>query len=274
MNMALRLPAEHVYTVTPASVDDFAQCGWRYRATHLAKQNRVMRFEQPTYSLQLGKAVHETLAKINQKLLTDGGFPDPSVILAKLWNPSYFRTKEEEEEARYALLGMVEHYRAFLTHEALTVLAAERFTQTSRLHLHDGVQVVLRGKIDVLCQRPDGTVLCLDFKTGSVLPSGDDLAMRPSSTVYRCLAKLVCADAPAVLIGQLLLSTGINVTVDLEPEHVEAGKAVIRTMVTGLDAEPSLNSDVFQPKPGEYCAYCFAQAGCPLFLTDGEGDAF
>jgi hypothetical protein len=130
-----------------------------------------------------------------------------------------------------------------------------------------------KGKIDAFVRhRDDGTLIALDFKTSCHLPIPEDLATKPSSTVYTCLAKRQYPSATIIEVSQLSTASGMSVSVALTRPELELGRNNIHAMVTSLHQSKALGSSAFESRPGEHCAWCDFQNSCPIFATADEGE--
>lgn len=272
----MALPAQSVPIrtprLTPAQLDIWQACGFQYAAQKRDATQWTLG-DSPSFGLALGKAAHEVVAHVNRLLVGNTSFPEVDTTLERFFNPSHFADEEQALEGRHAAGAMLDQYREYLTKNELTVLSFERFVKTPEMTVAGIASFVLSGKIDAILRAPDGTITAMDFKTGSLLPPREVLSSRLSTAAYRCLAKQLHPKGTPVLIGQLLLTTGIDVTVDLSDDDVQRSKALIGKLALALHEDPLMMGPMFQPTMHEGCAYCRYQAMCPLFGDNTGADS-
>ena len=117
----------------------------------------------PKTYLGLGTAVHATvelLSKDRQKGIARSR-DEAIAILQASWDSSAYTSKKQEDEYWGKALALLDNYFAWEAANENTVLEVERrFSFSYGDHL-------MRGKIDRLERRPDGSLVVVDFKTGS-----------------------------------------------------------------------------------------------------------
>ena len=145
--------------------------------------------------------------------------------------------------------------------ELVDLLVGECFIRTEPRGIGDGLAIALSGRIDRLGLRVDGTLEVLDFKTGSTLPSEEELRADPATTAYHLLA---ASRFPAdrIVVAQWSLRSGAQSEVALQPSDIIAGKEQLRTMVR------ELHRGAFSLNPGVACGYCPSRSTCPALAPD------
>jgi hypothetical protein len=225
-------------------------------------------------ALAWGTAIHNLL-KIDTRRRLAGQAPLPPDDLivrgtprAPLWDaPGYLKL------AHACVVGM----RAYLAEEELEVLRAEEFVRTRPrpvLGAH-GVVVVLSGRFDLVCRRPDGRLVLPDMKTGTRIPSDLELAVLPSTTLYTLLGQELRRQDAAIRkrttddieIVQVLPHLAAYSSTRLTPAELAAGQASLRELVTAIDMGE------YTATPGEWCAYCpvYATGDCPAWVARQGG---
>jgi len=131
----------------------------------------------------------------------------------------------------------------------------------------EGSAVELSGRLD-LAARTEQALYTADLKTGSVVPSPDELAAQASATIYTLLPWHAWRDAERVIVTHLYPAQQQIVSVELDDAQIEAGRAAVRRIV-GLLAEDSAAQVA---TPGDHCAWCAVRQGCPAYRCDDLDD--
>ena len=209
----------------------------------------------PSAAFSLGISMHAALASF----FRDGG---PSRLTAedlverlhRCWVEAGFSSAQE----RAACLAEGE-YQCRRFHEAwsaedATFLEAEAYVE-GRFEGR-GFDLVLRGRIDALFERPDGVLEAVDFKTGTPRDEqivGDDVGV----PIYWVLARRSHPSYARVLVSFYYLRSGER----LVARPVIGGAASGKERLLAL-AQRLLNGP-FDPTPGVACRWCPATAHCP-----------
>ncbi len=245
-----------------------------------AAQECLLRAITPSNSegsqaLAWGNAIH-TLLKIDMRRQLAGQAPlAPDDLIVRgtpraPWrdDPDYFKL------AHACIIGM----RAYLDEEELEVLRAEEFVRTRprRVTGTTDVAVVLSGRFDLVCRRPDGRLVLPDMKTGNRLPSDMELAALPSTTIYTLLGEELRRQDAAIRerttdsieIVHILPHLAACSSVALRPDELDAGRDAVRAAVIAIDREE------YTAIRGEWCAHCpiYAANTCPAWtMRQGGG---
>lgn len=259
-------PAASLITVTASAADKYVECP---RSFWSNKHQDDGSSDPDRFSE--GSALHAALKGINKLLIDQREFPETDFVASRLWNASVFRDPQREALARAKLPVAVDHFRSFVQDHDLTILGAEQFMATPPKRVSDTVLVRVKGKIDVFASRPqDNALIVLDFKTSVSLPCAEDLAAKPSSTIYACLGKRLYPGAPVVEEAQISTASGITVSAKLTTDHLSAGRDVVYRLAVALHAADESGSAAFEATPGEFCAWCRFQDTCPAFAAEVE----
>ncbi|HVA88766.1 MAG TPA: PD-(D/E)XK nuclease family protein [Chloroflexota bacterium] len=254
MDTASLAPVRSItYKVTPTEAHNWAICGGFF-----ASDRREGKERSVTYPLLLGTAVHELIVAYDRAPVTDEELL-PNLV-TRHWRPGRF-PQSDDSRARAEATEMLTLYHTTRTAELVDLLAGECFIRTEPRGIGDGLAIALSGRIDRLGLRVDGTLEVLDFKTGSTLPSEEELRADPATTAYHLLA---ASRFPAdrIVVAQWSLRSGARSEVALQPSDIIAGKGQLRTMVR------EMHGGAFSLNPGVACGYCPAQSTCPALAPE------
>jgi len=249
-----------------------------------AAQECLLRAMTPSNSegslaLAWGNAIH-TLLKIDMRRQLAGQAPlaPDDLIVCGTPRAPWRDDSDYLKLAHACIIGM----RAYLDEEELEVLRAEEFVRT-RPRLVTGttdVAVVLSGRLDLVCRRPDGRLVLPDMKTGSRIPSDLELAALPSTIIYTLLGEELRRQDAAIRerttdsieIVHILPHLAAYSSARLTPDELDAGRADVRALVTAIDTGEYIATT------GEWCAYCplYATGDCPAWTKrqGGSGGEF
>jgi RecB family exonuclease len=160
---------------------------------------------------------------------------------------------------------MVERYLDHLMDNRLSVQACERFVQSARMRVNDGLRVTLSGKIDVVLEGEDGTIFIEDYKTG-LLPTRDAFERFLSTTIYQLLGRVLYPEATRIVVGLLQPAIGMHMSTILTSDLVATARQEIKTMAMAIASYPPASDEHFPAMPGEYCSWCPARESyCPVY---------
>ena len=249
-----------VVTITPSHAQAYGQCPLYFSAVYQARPPHLA-----TRAIQRGRHVHSLIERYTRALI-EGHPLGVDAVIARVPVPPAFRDGGDDEQdaidhARVGLRG----YETWLEERRFaTIVAAEQYFRTPPRPVAgvDGAALVFSGRVDLVALTRDNTLALVDFKSSSIL-TPEALHRAPSSFVYRHLGMWAYGHDD-IEISQVVPATGHEVSVRLEPGHVEAGAALCRSMMA------SIKEQSFPARPGAYCAYCDHAARCPAFA--GRGD--
>ncbi len=243
---------QRVFRIPPSLADRYHRCS---RSSALAPPFR------PTEASERGERLHRVL-EYSVKGTLAGRCPDFNVLLRM----AGIQPASDEAETAETTLNMT---YAWLDSVAATPIASEQYVATPPRTLfgQQGLAVELAGRLDLVA-RDLQTYYVVDLKTGSAVPSAEELAAQPSATIYTLLTWHAWRDAERVIVAQLYPAQQQIVSVELDDTQIEAGRAAVRRIV-GLLAEDSAAQVA---TPGGYCAWCSVRQGCPAYRSDDLDD--
>jgi DNA helicase-2/ATP-dependent DNA helicase PcrA len=147
------------FAFSASSIGCYDDCPLRFKLEYLLEIPTP-----PKTYFGLGTAVHATVELLSKDRLKgiDRSREDAIAILKASWDASAYTSKKQEDEYWAKALGLLDNYFAWESTNRNSVVEVER-----RFSFPFGNHP-MRGKIDRLERRPDGGLVVVDFKTGSL----------------------------------------------------------------------------------------------------------
>lgn len=255
--------AQVIVTITPSKAQAFATCPYRYA-------NDRKPFDATTRSQVYGEWIHDLVRAYNIEARGGHEVAIEKIIDQKPAPPSLCDTDDGAEWSVSTAAKSLTGYRHFLEEQEIgAILDAERYVRT-RPRPVLGIprcSLVFAGRFDVAVRRQDGSVCCVDIKTGAIPPPAK-LATAPASFVYHHLTAYLY-DTDRIAIAQINPITGRWASVQLTTQDVAAGKDFCRRMVAAAQEQ------AYPATPCESCAYCTLASTCPAYAErDGWNTPF
>ncbi|MBM3271650.1 MAG: PD-(D/E)XK nuclease family protein [Candidatus Sericytochromatia bacterium] len=170
--------------LSASAVSAFAECPYRYARDYVDRLPDAERAPAP--ALGFGISVHRALAEFfrggGHAVLTAS---DLIGLLRANWDRSQFTdTPEEQEYVRRGMDLMRRFWESRFPPREWVVTGIERWAEWPRPHR----DIIARGRLDLVCRRPDGVVEVVDWKTGSRPATEEEMAADPQAAFYRSLA--------------------------------------------------------------------------------------
>lgn len=249
--------AETLLKLSPSSASDFKSC------PQLFKFRAIDRRPEPISGMAArGSLVHAVLERLFQEEASRR-VPERAIeLLHSLWRevredaeirPSDLSTEEEEAWIDQASALLRNYFRL----EDPRTLNASRLEWWVEYELPD---IHLRGIIDRLEVREDGSWILTDYKTGRIPGENRELAAFFGLRFYALVCwrafgvipqeiRLVYLSDPAVLT----LSPHERMLISFEKQMLALGRAINR----------AIDSDDWRTRPSPYCMHCSFQETCP-----------
>lgn len=126
--------------------------------------------------------------------------------------------------------------------------------------------LVLRGVIDRLDLRADGTLVVVDYKTGSAPPLRHERARLAGVHLYAYLVEQTFGVVPSRVE---LLHLREPMVISATPTARSRAGLQRRTSAIWAAIEQACATDGFQPQPGPLCTVCAFRDRCPAWATSG-----
>lgn len=254
-------------TLSPSRAGDFKTC------PQLFKFRAVDRLPEPVSVYQArGTTAHRALQRLFD-LPPEQRTPQ---ALYDLFRAAWAEARATEEYE--GLFSSVEEERAWGL-ESLAILsnyfAVEDPTSFDPLEremdlLEDLDGIVIRGILDRMERRPDGTLVISDYKTGKAPPEQYALPAFFALKIYALLIRRRAGRTPDAV--RLIYLGGPNGPVVYEipvsDAQLDAMDRQLRALWGTIDR--AMANDDFPPRPGPLCDWCSFRGICPAWAGQGE----
>jgi len=211
-----------------------------------------------------GGSLHRALQAFHER----GGVEQVSLEelqaeLRERWSAAGYASPEEAAAHLQAGEELLRQYYQSAPEPGRSTLWTERTVQ------HRYEDFVLFGKVDRLDRRPDGALEVVDYKSGRLTVTAEEVRASLALKVYQLL---VARENPGteVYTGILCLRSGVHVSIHRGAEELEEAEREIRQIVHTL-----LLDEAMAPIPGPQCRDCVYPRVCPagrqwLITHDGS----
>jgi DNA helicase-2/ATP-dependent DNA helicase PcrA len=229
--------------LSASDIDTYRICPLKYKFA------RVFRIPQePTIHQRFGIVLHQVLERFH----SSGGGPMSSLmeLFEASWRRSGFGESDDEKQFRERALGALERYwRQDQESDARPVWFERSFAFRLGPHL-------LRGRVDRVDRRPDGSYELIDYKTGKA-KTADELREDVQLSLYQMGARESWRLETSAQ-SYFYVLTGEKVPVAHSDEELERVKTTVAGIAGGI-----LKQD-FEPKPSpDVCRLCDYRIICP-----------
>lgn len=250
--------------IDPTSAERWDDCPGKYEAIDVLQMPNLSGYS----STDTGLCTHAAIHRLNHDLLDMGSLTSAGTVIADTIRGHRFKSDTTRLKTQEEIGLLVDQYLAWRAEHRYRILAAELSITTTAQALPQlpRVRAYLTGRIDFLGVRPNGTIVLVDYKTGTTVSTGDQLASRLSTIIYCLLALHHCRrcgweSVDTIEVGQLCLRAGIYTSTTISLAHVRQGQERIVQMASDV-AEGR-----FTFTPGNHCKRCPRVLECPAFNT-------
>lgn len=250
-------------TYSHSQLEAFETCPLKYKWRYI---DRIEKPEEETVEAFVGSRVHEAL----QKLYEDLGLAkidSLEELLAhyraqwqKEWKPTIKIVRPDFTPENYfdygaqCLRNYYECYHPFNQSQTLKTETRIFFT------LDPAGQYRLRGVIDRVARRLDGTYEIHDYKTGRSLPPQPVLDADRQLGLYQLGLMNLWPDAQRVELLWHYVGFKTTLRSQRRPEQLEVLRADTIQLIDRIEAEKD-----FEPRKNDWCDWCEFRAACPLW---------
>ncbi|HEY1358148.1 MAG TPA: ATP-dependent DNA helicase [Thermoleophilaceae bacterium] len=229
--------------LSASDIDTYRICPLKYKFA------RVFRIPQePTIHQRFGIVVHQVLERFHS--MGGGSLEQLMELFEASWRRAGFGDSDDEQQFRGRAVDALERYwEDDRSSDAKPVWFERSFAFRLGDHL-------LRGRVDRVDQRPDGSYELIDYKTGKS-KTEDELREDVQLSLYQMGARESWRLETSAQSYFYVLS-GEKVPVEHSPEELERVKATVAEIADGIMKQE------FEPKPSyEVCSFCDYRIICP-----------
>jgi RecB family exonuclease len=233
--------------LSASDIDTYRICPLKYKFA------RVFRIPQePTIAQRFGIVLHQVLERFHR--IEDGSLEQLMELFDASWRRSGFGDSDDERQYRERAVAALERYwRSERESDAEPVWFERSFAFHMGPHL-------LRGRVDRVDKRPDGSYELIDYKTGKS-KTEDDLREDIQLSLYQLGARESWRLRTSAQSYYYVL-TGEKVPVEHSEEELDRVRATVAEIGDGI-----MRQD-FEPTPSpEICSFCDYRIICPAAET-------
>ena len=253
-------------TLSPSRASNFKQCPrlFRYRSIdRLPEPPSVYQARGTTAHLALDYLFDLPAEQRTAQRLFD--------LFREAWtglraDPEYsglFETLDDERAWGIESLGVLANYLTLENPVAVTPLGKE-LDMTEKVG-----EIVIRGILDRLDERPDGQLMIVDYKTGRAPPERYALPAFFALKIYALLVRRRFGRTPAEL-RLMYLGNSTVYSIGVDDRVLDGMERQLAALAEAI--ERAIERDHFPPRPSVLCKWCSFQQICPAFgdMQDDE----
>ena len=247
-----------LYPCTPTRLLTWLDCPRRYRFAYL---DRPAPPKGPPWAhTGLGTSVHTALASWWRLPLRERTPERGAGLVREGWVREGYRDEAQSLEVRERAAAWVRSYLADVDPRA-EPLGVERTVSAPTATL------VLSGRVDRIDERPDGTVVVVDYKTGRRPPSDDDARGSLALGVYAVAAARTLR-RPCAVVELHHLPTGTVAAASHGPDglarKVAEAESIAREARAADEAyaRGDTTEETFPARPSSMCSWCDFRGVC------------
>ncbi len=244
-------------TISPSRAGDFKQCPllFRFRA--------IDRLPEPVTPPQArGTTAHLALERLFDLTAVERTPERLFDLFREEWTalrttPEYsglFDDLDAERQWGIDSLRVVANYTRM--EDPTSVAPVERELMLAE----DLGEVVVRGILDRMDERPDGELVIIDYKTGNAPPERYALPAFFALKIYALLVQRQTGRTPAEL-RLMYLGNSTVYSIEVDRNTLDGIERQILALTTTIRA--AVEGDNFPPKPSALCRWCAFQDLCP-----------
>ena len=249
-------------TISPSRAGDFKQCPllFRFRAIdRLPEPVTPPQARGTTAHLALERLFDLAAAERTPERLFDLFRQEWTALRATPEYSDLFDDLDAERQWGIDSLRVVANYARL--EDPTSVTPVERELMLAE----DLGDVVVRGILDRMDERPDGELVIIDYKTGTAPPERFALPAFFALKIYALLVQRQSGRTPAEL-RLMYLGNSTVYSIEIDRNTLDGIERQILALATTIRA--ALERDNFPPKPSALCRWCSFQDLCP------EGQAY
>jgi len=175
-------------TLSPTKIGTYLACRLMYKYTYIDKIGRF--YYQPKAYHSFGASLHRTLEQFHEAGGVQTQSPDDLVHkLHEVWTPlGYASAAEENEHIKIAEQLLAHYYASSYAEEGVRTLFTEKPLKCSMGEFD------LMGRLDRLDEHSDGSLEVVDYKSGRITVTEEDVRNDLGMSIYAYLVHRVFPD--------------------------------------------------------------------------------
>jgi RecB family exonuclease len=246
--------------LSPTKIATYLHCPLMYKYIYIDKIGRFYYTPNPGHTL--GGSLHRALQDFHESGGTETHSPDQLIErLRNTWvSTGYSGVEDEQAHLDSAVTMLQEYYTAALESGVKTIMTEKQLRE-------DMGDFILMGRIDRIDEHPDGTLEVIDYKSGRLSTSEEEVRHDLAMGIYQLLLKKKNPDRR--ITGSILcLRTNCKATVELSEEELNEIEEGVRAVAEKI-LQISEESDI-EPQITELCEGCRFERLCKRRITRQE----
>lgn len=246
-------------TLSPTRIATYLDCAMKYRYIYHDKIGRFYLRARPGYSF--GSTLHQVLQAFHEEARATGQAQSVEKMVEQVdekWIGAGYASREQEAEYRAASDGILHAYHA----DASRRIAGEVQTLfTEKTITTDMGPFRLQGRVDRVDLFPDGTLEIIDYKSGRMETSAEEVAESLAMSIYQLIMR---RNHP----GQRVIATLYALRGGMSASYSMTDKEAIRfeqDMLMLGEEILARDFDAVEPVPVPACEGCEFIAKCRAF---------
>lgn len=248
-------------TLSPTKISTYLACRLMFKYTYIDKISRY--YYQPKSYHSFGASLHRALESFHKQGGAECISPEQLVDqMHESWTSVGYMSLEHEQAHKAVAQEMLQHY-----HEEHLVTGVKTLFTEKVLRVDMG-DFVLMGRVDRIDEHPDGRLEIIDYKSGRLSVSEDDVRNDLAMGIYAYLLRRTFTDHP-VSASIYCLRSGCVATVEFS-EHeladIEEGVTAVAREIAMIDKETVIAPEwlEFVCPTCDYLRLCARRAGWKL----------
>ena len=249
-------------TISPSRAGDFKQCPLLFRFRTIDRLPEPVTPPQArgtTAHLALERLFDLAAAERTPERLFDLFREEWTALRATAEYSGLFDNLDAERQWGIDSLRVVANYTGL--EDPTTVAPIERELKLTE----DLGEIVVRGILDRMDERPDGELVIIDYKTGKAPPERYALPAFFALKIYALLVQRQTGRTPAEL-RLMYLGNSTMYSIEIDRNTLDGIERQLLALTATIRA--AVESDNFPPKPSALCRWCAFRDLCP------EGQAY
>ncbi|MHB1001892.1 MAG: RecB family exonuclease [Armatimonadota bacterium] len=223
-------------SLSPTRINAFLECRLKYKFIYTDKIGRF--YYQPNPGNAFGGTLHRVLQAFHQPGAEQVPVENLLQQYQEAWVASGFADNAQEEEFKAAGERILREYHASGVQERAKTILAEKMIKW------DMDDFVLSGRIDRMDEHADGSLEIIDYKSGRLSSTEEEVKNSLAMSVYQLIAKKLYPDR-RIFASIHCLAGGVKASAELNDveliELEESLRRIASTIMNAVEYEPNVS---------------------------------
>ncbi|NLN79600.1 MAG: PD-(D/E)XK nuclease family protein [Armatimonadetes bacterium] len=236
-------------TLSPTKINTYLSCRLAFKFTYVDRIGKF--FYKPKSFHTFGATLHRALDEFHKQGGAETQSADELIrTMQSMWTSAGYSSKQEEAEHLAAAQQFLDQY-----HSDHVVEGAKTIFTEKQLRVDMG-EFVLMGRIDRIDEHTDGHIEIIDYKSGRIDVTEDEVRADTAMGVYSLLARRLFPNK-RVTITIYALRSGKKATAEHTAEELSELEVMIRLLAAEIAQvdEDSVIEPQWKPDQCPWCDY-------------------